>query len=306
VAPELWELLFIPKIKGNKKFMADKVAIVADSIACLTREQVEQYGITIAPIPVSFQGKIYRDWVDITPSEAYELFLKDPESFKTAGASPGIFIEAYREASKRAKNILCVTLSARLSGACEAAKQAIDEIKKELPQLSVAVVDSKTVTAAEGFIALAAARAAEVGQDLAEVVKAAEEMRERVTFLIILDTIRHVYRTGRIPKIAAMAGSMINIKPILTSSGGIIRFVTAARSRERGIDKMLKIMRNRVGQKPVHVAVMHAYAPDEAEKLKERVAAEFNCAELWVTELSPVMGYATGTGTLGLAFYFED
>jgi DegV family protein with EDD domain len=286
--------------------MAVKVAIVADSIACLTREQVEQYGITIAPIPVSFQGKIYRDWVDITPTEAYELFLKDPESFKTAGASPGIFIEAYRQASQRAKDILCVTLSAKLSGAYDAAKQAIIEVREELPQLSVAVVDTKTVTASEGLIALAAARAAEAGKSLAEVVKVAEEMRERVSFLALLDTIRHVYRTGRIPKIAAIAGSMLNIKPILTSSGGIIRFVTAARSRERGIDKMLNIMKSRVGQARVHVAVMHAYAPEEAEKLKERVSTEFNCAELWVTEFSPVMGYATGTGTLGLAFYPES
>jgi DegV family protein with EDD domain len=286
--------------------MAVKVAIVADSIACLTREQVEQYGITIAPIPITFEGKIYRDWVDITPTEAYEMFLKDPESFRTAGASPGIFIEAYRQASQRARDILCVTLSAKLSGAYDAAKQAIVEVGEELPQLSVAVVDTKTVTATEGLIALAAARAAEAGGSLAEVVQVAEEMRERVTFLALLDTIRHVYRTGRIPKIAAIAGSMLNIKPILTSSGGIIRFVTASRSRERGIEKMLKIMRDKVGQRPVHVAVMHAYAPEEAEKLKERVAAEFNCAELWITEFSPVMGYATGTGTLGLAFYHES
>jgi DegV family protein with EDD domain len=285
--------------------MAVNVAIIADSIACLTREQVEQYGITIAPIPITFEGKIYRDWVDITPTEAYELFLKDPASFSTAGASPGIFIEAYRQASKRAKDILCITLSAKLSGAYDAAKQAIEEIKEELPQLSIAVMDTKTVTATEALIALAAARAAEAGGSLAEVVKVAEEMRERVTFLALLDTIRHVYRTGRIPKIAAIAGSMLNIKPILTSSGGIVRFITAARSRERGIDKMLRIMKTKVGQARVHVAVMHAYAPEEAEKLKERVAAEFNCAELWITEFSPVMGYATGTGTLGLAFYPE-
>ncbi len=286
-----------------------KVAIVADSVACLTREMVEQYGITIAPIPISFQGKIYRDWVDISPSQAYQLFLKDPGSFKTAGASPGIFLDAYRQAGKRAKNILCVTLSTKLSGAYEAARQAIEEVKKELPQLSVEVVDSKTVTASEGLVALAAARAAEAGKSLAEVVKVAEEMRERVTFLALVDTIRHVYRTGRIPKIAAVAGSMLNIKPILAVSpktSGVVHFVGAVRSRERGIDKMLKIMRDRVGQSPAHVMVMHAFAPDEAEKLKERVAAEFNCAELWVTEFSPVMGYATGTGTLGLAFYKED
>ena len=283
-----------------------KVAIVADSLACLTRELVEQYGITIAPIPISFQGKIYRDWVDITPTEAYELFLKDPGSFKTAGASPGIFLEAYREASKRAINIVCVTLSTKLSGAYDAARQAIEEARKELPRISVEVVDSETVTASEGFVALAGARAAEEGKSLAEVVKAAEEMRDKVAFLVLLDTIRHVYRTGRIPKIAAMAGSVLSIKPILTSSGGLIRFAGVVRGRAHGIDKMIKMMRNRVGQSPAHVAVMHAFAPEEAEELKDRMASEFDCAELWLTELSPVMGYATGTGTLGVAFYKED
>lgn len=286
--------------------MRPKVAIVTDSIACLTREHVEQYGISIAPIPITFRGKVYRDWVDITPDEAYELFLQDPDSFKAAGASPGVFLEAYREASKQAKNILCITLSSKLSGANDAAKQAREEVKEELPQLSIEVLDSLTVTAAEGFVALAAARAAEKGKSLAEVVKAAEEMREKVTFLALLDTIRHIYRTGRIPKIAALAGSMLNIKPILTSSSGAIRFIGAVRSREGGIGKMLKIMRNKVGESPVHVAVMHAYALDEAQKLKERVAAEFNCAELWITGFSPVMGYSTGTGTLGLAFYKEE
>jgi fatty acid-binding protein DegV len=65
-------------------------------------------------------------------------------------------------------------------------------------------------------------------------------------------------------------------------------------------------MRDKVGQKPVHVAVMHAYAPDEAERLKARISSEFNCLELWLSEFSPVMGYATGTGTLAVAFYGED
>jgi len=75
------------------------------------------------------------------------------------------------------------------------------------------------------------------------------------------------------------------------------------RNKEHGIDRILQMMGDRVGQGPVHVAVMHAYAPDEAERLMERVSAEFDCAELWLTEFSPVMGYACGTGTVGIAFY---
>jgi len=257
--------------------------------------------------PLLFIWEIrFRDWVDITPDEAYELFLKDPDSFKTSGSNPWEWLEACREASTETKDILCITLSAKLSGVYNGALEARERLKTEFPQTSIEIVDSQTVTAAEGFVVLAAARAAEEGKSLAEVVKAAEEMRDRVTFLALLDTIRHVYRTGRIPKIAAQAGSMLNIRPILTSSSGLVRFAGAVRSRERGIEKMFKIMRDKVGQNPVHVAVMHAYALEEAQRLKERVSSEFNCAELWITGFSPVMGYATGTGTLGLAFYKEE
>ena len=283
-----------------------KVAIVVDSIACLTREMVEQYGVTILPLNFYFGGKIYRDWVDVTPSEAYELFLKDPDSFKASSVSPGECLEAYREISKRAENILCITVSSKISAVYNAALEAKEQVKDELPQTSIEVMDSQTVAVAEGFIALAAARAAAEGKSLAEVVKAAEEMRDRVSFFVFLDTIRHVYRSGRIPKIASQAGSILNIKPLLTTSSGVLHFVGVVRSQKSGVKRLLKMMRDRVGLRPVHVAVTHAYAPDEAEKLKERISSEFNCAELWVTEFSPLMGYACGTGTLGIAFYSED
>ena len=282
-----------------------KVAIVTDSISCLTKELIESYQIGIVPIRLLVQGKVYRDMVDMTPSEAYEMFLKDPDSFNTSPASPGHFLEAYREASKHAKNILCITLSARLSTGYDMARVAKEEAKTELADVFIEVLDSQNVTAAEGFIALAAARAAAEGKGLAEVIKTAEEVREKVTFIILLDTIRHVYRTGRIPKVASQVGSMLNIKPILTSGSGLVRFKGVARNREQGMNHLVETMRNKVGQSPVHVAVMHAYAPDEAERLKERISAEFNCTELWVTEFTPVMGYATGTGTIGFAFYKE-
>jgi len=98
---------------------------------------------------------------------------------------------------------------------------------------------------------------------------------------------------------------MLNIRPVFTVSSGVPRFMGAVRSKERGVDRLLKVMKDKVGSNPVHVAVMHVYTPGEAERLKERVSSEFNCAELWITEFSPVMGYACGTGTLGLAFYKE-
>ncbi len=282
-----------------------KVTIVTDSVACLTRELVEQYGIEIMPVNFYAGGKVYKDWVDVTTSEAYELFLKDPESFKTSAVSPEDCFEAYRKASKQAKDILCVTVSTKLSTVYNVALGATEQIKDEIPQLSIEVLDSRTATASEGFIALAAARAAAEGKSLSEVVKAAEEVRDKVSAVILLDTMRHVYRSGRIPKVAARFASLLNIRPILSVSGSV-HFVGAVRSKEHGVSRLLSMMRNKVGQRPVHVAVMHAYALDKAQILKERVASEFNCVELWLSEFSPVMGYACGTGTVGFAFYPES
>jgi DegV family protein with EDD domain len=281
-----------------------KVAIITDSIACLTRELVEQYGIEIIPINFYACGKLYKDWVDVTPSEAYELFLEDPDSFKTSAASPEDCFQAYRNASRRADNILCITVSTELSAVYSVAQEAKELVKAELPQTTIEVLDSRTATPAEGMVALAAARAAAGGKGLAEVISAAEEIRDRVNTIVFLDTIRHVYRSGRIPKIASQIGSVLNIKPILTVSGKV-HFTTAVRNRKHGIERILQMMREKTGQNPVHAAVMHAYALDEAEKLKERVASEFNCVELWLTEFSPIMGYACGTGTIGVAFYSE-
>ena len=285
--------------------MTQKVAVITDSVACLTRELVEQYGISIAPLTLYFDNQTYRDWVDITPDEAYELFLKDPDAFKTSGSNPLEWMEACRAASRETDSIVCITISSKLSVVYNSVLDIKKRLQDEIPRLSIEVVDSHTVTASEGFVALAAARAAKEGKSLSEVVRAAEEVRDKVALVAFLDTIRHVYRTGRIPKIAALAGSVLSIRPVLTVSGGVVRFIGAVRSRERGIKRMLKTMRDKVGKNPVHVAVMHAFAREEGEKLKERVDAEFDCVELWLTGFSPVMGYATGTGTLGLAFY-ED
>jgi DegV family protein with EDD domain len=259
-------------------------------------------------MPLNFYhgGKLYRDWIDVTPSEAYELFLQDPDSFKTSAASPGDVLEAYRKVSEQTESILCITVSSGLSAVYNAARDAREMAKEELPGVEIEVLDSLNCTAAEGFIALAAVRAAAEGGNLAEVTAAASDMMKRVGFAIFLDTIRHVYRSGRIPKIASQAGAALNVKPILTMSpAGVLRFLGVARSRKSGVERLLKTMRRELGTELAHIAVMHAYAPEAAEEFRERIASEFCCAELWITEFSPLMGYSCGTGTLGVAFYHE-
>ncbi len=285
--------------------MTNNVAVITDSISNLPKPMVTQYAIGIVPIMLLIKDKIYRDGIDISPSEAYKLFLQDPERFNTSPAAPGHYLEAYHEASKRAKSILCITLSSKLSTGYDMACVAKKQAKTDLPETEIEVMDSQNVTAAEGFIALAAARAAHDGKTLTEVIKVAEMVRGKVVFIAILDTIKHVYRTGRIPKIASQVGSLINVRPLLTISSGLIKFRGVVKNKQRGKLRLLEILSEDVEQSPVHVAVMHAFAPKEAEQLKGQIASSCNCAELFITEFSPVMGYATGTGALGLAYYKE-
>lgn len=284
-----------------------RIGIVVDSIACITKEQAETYGIRIIPANIFVNGHVYRDFLDISPAQAYEFLEKAPEFWKSSAASPKDYVKIYHELSEHVQSILVVTISSKLSMFYNSAEIAKEIVSDKLPHIEICVLDSQTAAAAEGLIALAAARAAAEGKSFQEVIEIANKVKERVSFVGLLETIRYVYRTGRIPKVASEVGSLLSVKPVLTSGNGAIHFAGVVRTKQSGIEKMLQIMRRHVGNsKMVHVAVMHADAIEEADRLKAKVAAEFNCVELFVTDFSPIMGYATGRGTLALAFYTED
>jgi len=282
-----------------------EIAIMTDSAACLTKELIELYGIEIIPLNMLAEGKVFRDGVDITPSQAYELLLKNPDSFKTSPPNPMECLECFRRISQKTRNIFCITLSKKISTFYNVALIAKEKALSELPDIRIELLDSRTATAAQGFIVLSAARAIEDGKSFAEVIDTAERIKEKVSAIVLLDTMSHVYRSGRVPRIAAQAAAVLNIRPIFAVNE-TVRFLTAVRSRKQGIERMLKTVKERTKNIPMHCAVMHAYDMAEAQKLKSRVAAEFNCVELWISEFSPIMGYATGTGTLGLAFYTDS
>lgn len=284
----------------------DKVGIVTDSIGCIPREMVDRYGIEIVSPNIFFNGSVYRDWIDITPSEAYQLLEKAPERFTTSAPPPEDFVEAYRKVSQRAASILCITLSSKVSTVHSAALAAKEQVKDELSDTNIVVLDSLTCTGAEGFVVLAGARASAQGSDIIEALRASERVREKVDLIFVLETIRHAYRTGRVPRIASQIGALLSVKPVLAWRDGVAHLTCMTRSKERGVDLLLEAMHRGVGDKSVHVAVHHADAPDEGQRLKERVESEFKCVEVWLTEFSPIMGYSTGRGILGLAFYTED
>jgi DegV family protein with EDD domain len=282
-----------------------KVAILADSIACLTPEMVKQYRLQIVPVNIHFNGRIYRDGIDLTSTEAYRLLEEAPEHFASSPASVGEYLNAYREAASYAEGVLCITLSAKLSTLYDMARVASEEARAAVPGVSVEVLDSNTAACGEGLIAVVAARAVAEGKDLTEVLEVAKSVRNKVSVIGIMETVRYAYRSGRIPQITAKMGSVLKIKPVFIISEGVVRIAGLARSKEQAVNRALTMMKEKVGTRPVHVAVAHAEAIEEGMRLKDRISSEFNCVEIWLTDFSPLMAYVTGTGVLAIAFYAE-
>ncbi len=284
-----------------------KVAVVADSVCCLPQEIVEKYDICVVPLQIVYEGKSYRDGIDMTPNEVYKIMRRKENLPTTSTASTGDFLNAYRQVSQKAESILCITLTSLQSKTFEAASAAREIAKEEIPDTIIEVFDSRSVAGALGFIVREAARVASQGAGLAEAIEAAREMMGKVNFLAMLDTLYYLARLGRIARAAAWVGSVLDMKPVLEHNPAVGETMPVARPRtkRKAIERMLQIMAKRTSGSPVHVLVHHADELEEAKKLAAEIESRFNCAELYITEFPPVMGVHTGPGLLAIGFYAD-
>lgn len=281
-----------------------KVAIMTDSTCCIPEELLSKYDIRVIPMHIVYKDKTYRDGVDMTVSEVYEIMRKREIMPTTSVPSPGDFLEVYRQLSEKGQSILCITISALLSKTFEAARVA----KEEIPNTAIEVIDSRTIAGGLGFIVVEAARVATEGADLAQTIETARSMMPRVNFVAMFDTLFYLARLGRTGKASAWAASLLNVKPLLEVPTSVGEAIPVARPRTRAtaLRRLLEIMADRAGDSLVHVIVHHAGVPEEGEKLRAQIASQFNCAELYLTEFTPIMGVHTGPGLLGISFYAED
>ena len=284
-----------------------KVAIITDSSCCLPQELIEKHDIYLVPLLVVYEGRSYRDGVDISPTDVYKIMRGRKNLPTTSTPSAGDFLNVYRQLSQKAESILCITLTGKQSKTFEAALVAKEMAKEALPGTAIEAIDSRAVSGALGFIVLEAARAISQGADLAQATEIARSMIEKVNFLAMLDTLFYLARTGRIAKAAAWAGSLLSMKPILEHSPAIGETTPVARPRTKtkAIEQMLQIMAKRVENSRVHVMVHHADELAEGEKLMAKIRSRFDCAEIYLTEFTPVMGVHTGPGLLAIGFYAE-
>lgn len=158
----------------------------------------------------------------------------------------------------------------------------------------------------QGFVTLAAARLAMEGASLSQVVEKAWEVASKVQLLATLDTLEYVVRGGRLSAAANLVRPALRVKAMLSLQAGNLRLLGMARNRGKAIRRLLELMAQKANDWPIHAAVFHSDALEEAERLRQEVAERFSCLELYVTTLTPVMGVHGGPGVLGVTFYRRD
>ena len=284
--------------------------IVTDSNASLPRELVRGLPLLTVPMEIHAGGHTYRDGVDLTPQDLYAM-LRAGEFATTSPPQPSAYLEAFREAIETAgapgpaREIVCLTPSAELSAAHKAAILGADAARTEGLDLDVRIIDTHTAGSAQGLVALAAARAA-AGGSKADAIEAVRRRIADVGMYGYLDSLRYLWRGGRVPRIKMWLGGLLDVKPILSFADGKIGLVQRPRTRRRAMDRLVALATAHLAGARGRIAVMHADAPDRAEELAERLRAELEPAELFVTEFTPVIGAHVGPGLVGCALHPVD
>ena len=279
---------------------AKKIIVVTDSSASLPDPIKTGLDLRVIPLWLVWDNESFRDGVDIQHQAFYDRLRKSTNLPSSTQPSVQEFKELFTQCKKDAEAVVCVLASSKISGTVDSALAA----KKLVSDLPIRVVDSRFSAMGQGFIAVAAARAAASGKTMDEVVGSAEKMRDMVNLLFVVDTLEYLHKGGRIGGAKRLLGTALNIKPILHFDGGLIESLSQTRTKKKGVAELLDITEERLGGKRMaEGAVVHVDCLDEGKDLVELVKDRFNPGNIYISEVSPVVGTHVGPGGLGLAFY---
>ncbi len=269
------------------------VRIVTDSTSDLPPELAKDMGITIVPAYVHFGSQSYRDGVDITPEQIYQRMLSGSVHPTTSSPAPGDFTDAYSRLSQETDEIVCLTVTSRQSAVYEAAvtgKRAFRGTSR------VEVIDSQSVTMGLGLMAILAAKEAQSGKAIDQVVEAVRSAIPRTHGMALLDTIKYALRGGRLGKGGGLLGSLVKVKPMLDIKDGWIRLSGVTRTRSSGMDRLCQCVTKHL---PIEdAAVVHSNAVREAESLAERIRSLSPQTHPVIAKLGSALGVHGGPQSL--------
>ena len=284
--------------------MAHKIAIITDSTCDIPQKWREEFDITVIPLIIIFNNKQYLDGIEMNADQFYKKLSSEKHHPTTSNPSPNAFQEAYQKAKEKgAEQILTIVISSEMSGTFTTAKQAAQNI-----DIPVHVFNSRSNSMGLGWQVIAAAREREKGGNLESMIAAAERVRSNMVYFISLNTIEYLSKGGRIGDAIKLVESVLTIKPLIyvNHEVGTVAASLPARSRKLAIKGLKKEFFKKISHElPMHIAVLHNNALDEAKQLAQDITEKYNPEELIITLTSPILGVHTGPKALALCGYAE-
>ena len=287
----------------RRRLIANKVAIVTDSTSYIPSSFLDKYPIRVAPCMVIWGEDEYLDGVDISSDEFYDRLATAKIMPSTTQPTPVACKEIYEELHAEGYDILCISVSSKLSGT----KNSMELAKKMMPEVNIEIVDSLSVSMGTGWIIKVVADAILAGASLKKSTELAKKLRDEIEIILTVDTLEFLHRGGRVGGASFFIGTALKFKPIMDFKDGGIEPVEKVRTRKKALTRIVEIVKERANSGgPYYLAVAHARTEDDANYLVEQISAEIDVVESFITGLSPGVGTHTGPGTLGVCFLPAD
>lgn len=279
--------------------------IVTDAGMDLSPEQAKDIPIHIVPLSFTLDGKTYRSGIDIQAEAFYPLIASTKSYPTTSQPAVGEIAEIYRKVAVQDPDILSIHISSGLSGTYNVARLAAEEV----PEANITLVDTKTLSGAQGWQVEAAARALKAGRSKEEILKIIQQVSDAANTVYTLATLDYLIHGGRISHLKGLLANVLDIKPLIAVEkvGGTYVQEDRARSLKKATLKITDVVgKHHAPGTKLRVQIMHGNNPEGVELLKARFDELYQCEWLPSASIAPVLGAHTGPGLVGAVYAAVD
>ena len=271
------------------------VQVVTDSTSDISPQDAEELGVTVVPAIVAFGDDVFRDRVDITPSEFYERLVNSRDFPKTSQPSVEAFATVYREIAAKGDDIASIHVSSKLSGTLNSASIASETSELET---RIELLDSYTAGVGLRAVVEAAAAQAREGAPLEEVTAAARSVMARCRVVVAVDTLEYLQKGGRIGRASALLGSALRIKPLIQIDGGEVAPFDRVRTRSKAVKRLEEVALEDLTLEKLFV--IYSDNDTSATELVEHVSPHLPHTRIEVIQTGPTVGAYLGPNALGI------